>query len=67
MTSDTKMCGTCPWPLDCPEDSAPKPDPIAVDCPRSHAVWERRMGDDKLVVMTSTSIATEEIKEEVLV
>ena len=67
MTPDTKICETCPWPLDCPDNLAPKPDPIAVDCPRAHAVWERRMGDDRLAILTGASIATEEIEEEVLV
>lgn len=67
MTYDSKMCETCPWPLECPESGAPKPDPLAVDCPRAHEVWERRMGDTRLEVMTSAPIATPEIEEEVLV
>jgi hypothetical protein len=68
MNYDPKLCETCPWPLDCcTEDGTPKPDPLAVDCPRAHVVWERRLGDTRLEVMTGTSMATREIEEEVLV
>ncbi len=68
MTHDSKFCEVCPWPLDCCiEEGAPKPDPVLNDCPRSREVWEFRMSAAHVEIATGSSIATEEIEEEVLV
>jgi hypothetical protein len=68
MNNDPRPCDTCPWPLDCcTDDAAPKPDPAAVDCPRDHGVWERRLGDSGLLIRTATSMPASAIEEEVLV
>ncbi len=57
MPDDLKQCDTCPWPIDCcSEDGVAKPKPVAVDCPRDHLVWERRLGQARLDVITGTSI-----------
>jgi hypothetical protein len=58
MIDDLKQCETCPWPLDCcTEDGAPKPKPVAVDCPREHEVWERRLGDKRLALLCDAPMA----------
>ena len=68
MTHDPKFCECCPWPLDCnSEEGVPKRDPILNDCPRSREVWEFRMSAAHVEITTGSSIATEEIEEEVLV
>ena len=68
MNDDPRLCETCPWPLECrTEDSAPKPDPVAVNCPRAHVVWERRLGANPLEIMTGALMPVAEIEEEVLV
>jgi hypothetical protein len=57
MTDNLNQCETCPWPLDCcTEDGAPKPKPVAVDCPRDRNVWERRLGDARLSLMTGAPV-----------
>jgi hypothetical protein len=68
MNHDPKLCETCPWPLECcTEDGAPKPDPLTVDCPRAHEVWERRLGGGGLEIATTTSMPAAQIEEEMLV
>ena len=58
MIDDSKQCETCPWPLDCcTEDGGPKTKPVAVDCPKEHAVWERRLGDGRLALMAGAPAA----------
>ncbi len=58
MIDDRKQCETCPWPLDCyTEDGELRTKPVAVDCPRDHSVWERRLGEVRLDVITGTRIA----------
>lgn len=68
MNADPKACDTCPWPLDCcTDEAAPKPDPVAVSCPRAYEVWERSLGDGRLEIETGTSMPASEIEEQVLV
>ncbi len=68
MNYDPRLCETCPWPLECcTEEGTPKPDPIVNDCPRCHEVWDFRMGEGRLEVLTSAPIATKELEDEVLV
>ncbi len=55
--NDLKQCDTCPWPLDCyNDDGTVRVKPAAVDCPRDHAVWERRLGDARLAIITGTPL-----------
>ncbi len=64
MNHDPEQCETCLWPLGCcTEDGAPPTDPAAVDCPRAHAVWERRLGDTGLDAMSTAPIEAWEIEE----
>lgn len=57
MTDDQKLCDTCPWPMDCcTDEGAARTKPVAVDCPRDHVVWERRLGQARLDVITGTSL-----------
>lgn len=72
MNDDPKQCDTCPWPLDyCTEDGAPKAKPVAVNCPREHDVWERRLSEARLSLMSGVSLrelaALEELEEDDLV
>ncbi len=58
MVDDLKQCETCPWPLDCcTEDGTPRAKPVAVDCPRDHQIWERRLGEARLSLMSGVSMA----------
>ncbi len=57
MVDDQKECETCSWPLDCcTEDGTPKVKPVAVDCPRDHQLWERRLGEARLSLMSGVSM-----------
>ncbi len=68
MTDDMKQCDPCPWPLDCcTEDGAPKPERVAADCPRAHDIWERRLGDARLVLVASPAALAPVAEEEELV
>ncbi len=57
MADDVKLCDTCPWPIDCcTEEGVSRMKPVAVDCPRDHLLWERRLGQTRLDAITGTSI-----------
>ncbi len=49
MTTETKQCETCAWPLECSSDmKAQKPE--GADCPREARVWDRRLGDTAMTL-----------------
>ncbi len=65
MNEKPNLCDTCPWPLECcTEEGTPRPKPMTVDCPRDHAVWDRRLGDARLAVTTAAPTATGFMEEE---
>ncbi len=58
MPDNPRQCEPCPWPLDCcTEEDAPKVKPVAADCPREHQLWERRLGQARLSLVSGVSMA----------
>lgn len=65
MDNDSRQCDPCPWPLDCcTEDSAPKVEAASVDCPREHQLWERRLAQARLSLVSGVSMRELAVLEE---
>jgi len=57
MVDDPKQCEDCAWPIDCcTQDDAPKVKSVAVDCPKDHQLWERRLSEARLSLISGVSM-----------
>jgi len=57
MANDVKECELCSWPLDCcTEDGALTAKPVTADCPRDHQMWERRLSEARLSLVSGVSM-----------